>query len=372
MIHTTRALRYLSTFCAILFAVAGCRVYGKYDSTARAEDKACLVPEELHAVEPPLVEPFAGQGITIDYARLVPRPNPRKGVDMDYARTIQGDSQAVEQVYYDASQGNERARWLVCIYEVAARFMGREAARYLASLKCQTAVNCSVNFDALPFSEDTASGMRLLSQVGKAFDDQAKSAGLKQDLIANGLTLLIGVRAASNIRTGGTAPPRTNARPPDRVAKQPYDPHVQRAELEAANPGKVKSSTVPRPEHPNVKLAGQRHPVTNIVYDQRGFPIFDDIAIFETRLARNAWIDKSSKAHMQAATRDLRTAIRNGRVSRSKFTPEQQKAIEAGEAKIPGYTWHHHQDPGRMQLIPSEYHKQSAHVGGHRLWKDAK
>jgi hypothetical protein len=36
--------------------------------------------------------------------------------------------------------------------------------------------------------------------------------------------------------------------------------------------------------------------------------------------------------------------------------------------KPDGYTWHHHQDHGRMQLIPREIHEATGHTGGFSLW----
>ena len=35
-----------------------------------------------------------------------------------------------------------------------------------------------------------------------------------------------------------------------------------------------------------------------------------------------------------------------------------------------GYTWHHHQETGRMQLVVREFHGASSHTGGSRLWGD--
>nr|WP_147635543.1 HNH endonuclease [Risungbinella massiliensis] len=33
------------------------------------------------------------------------------------------------------------------------------------------------------------------------------------------------------------------------------------------------------------------------------------------------------------------------------------------------YTWHHHQETGRMQLVYSAIHnKGKPHTGGHRIW----
>ncbi len=34
----------------------------------------------------------------------------------------------------------------------------------------------------------------------------------------------------------------------------------------------------------------------------------------------------------------------------------------------PGFTWHHHQDVGRMQLIDRDFHRWVRHLGGNSLW----
>jgi hypothetical protein len=87
-----------------------------------------------------------------------------------------------------------------------------------------------------------------------------------------------------------------------------------------------------------------------VVFDPRGFPIFDDVAAFETRLPQSvASVMKRRRTHFEAATRDLADSIRRGQVPGSQFTSEQLRAIMAGRAKIPGFTWHHHQQFGRMQ-----------------------
>ncbi|WP_244527425.1 HNH endonuclease [Lihuaxuella thermophila] len=33
-----------------------------------------------------------------------------------------------------------------------------------------------------------------------------------------------------------------------------------------------------------------------------------------------------------------------------------------------GLTWHHHQQTGRMILIPSDVHFAAKHTGGHKIW----
>lgn len=73
-------------------------------------------------------------------------------------------------------------------------------------------------------------------------------------------------------------------------------------------------------------------------------------------------------AHKRAATRKLREDIKDGKIDRSIFTAEQFAQIEGGRKKIDGYTWHHHQDTGRMQLVSRDLHNWIKHLGGNALW----
>lgn len=148
----------------------------------------------------------------------------------------------------------------------------------------------------------------------------------------------------------------------------PYDPHQVRQYLTDRYPGGVKSRTVPKPNSKNVRLAGKAHGKTGVPFDQRGFPIFDDKAVFETRLPPNVAALQNRPAHFRAATAQLRDAINQGQVPRERFTPEQLEAIMAGDENIPGFTWHHHQDVGRMQLVPGETHGETGHMGGFKMW----
>lgn len=44
-----------------------------------------------------------------------------------------------------------------------------------------------------------------------------------------------------------------------------------------------------------------------------------------------------------------------------------QAALEIGETPY-GYTWHHTETPGRMQLVPSVIHDAARHRGGQSIW----
>jgi DNase/tRNase domain of colicin-like bacteriocin len=68
------------------------------------------------------------------------------------------------------------------------------------------------------------------------------------------------------------------------------------------------------------------------------------------------------------ATRQLKQAIeRNPNLSRQ-FTQEQLNAINQEKDRIPGFTWHHHQEPGKMQLVPTRIHGRTGHTGGRDIW----
>lgn len=151
---------------------------------------------------------------------------------------------------------------------------------------------------------------------------------------------------------------------PSRGSNGYYDPQEWRKYYDDFYNGNVTSTTVPPFNGKNVKLAGQRHPDTGVVYDQRGFPIFDDVAKFDTRFTGSDFKNASYQTQMRMSTRDLRTTIQNNQQLRSQFDPDQLQAIESGKPNIPRLTWHHHQDSGRMQLVPRQTHKDTGHIGG--------
>ncbi len=154
-----------------------------------------------------------------------------------------------------------------------------------------------------------------------------------------------------------------------RINKGPYHPRRMQAHLEGQYPGQVTSHTVLKPNIRNAKLAGSSHPVTGVPFDERGFPIFDKYMKYETRITQT--IEKRDFIlHMREATRSLREALDRGSVSKTLFNEHQLAAIQKGRAQIPDFTWHHHQESGRMQLIPKDIHTSTGHVGGNQTWKN--
>ncbi|MFJ5771008.1 HNH endonuclease [Psychrobacillus sp. NPDC093180] len=118
----------------------------------------------------------------------------------------------------------------------------------------------------------------------------------------------------------------------------------------------------------NKALAGGKH-VKGVDYDILGFPIFkgDDVK-FSLKLKENLY-KATDDTQFKESTRLLKEAIEQGKTTTEIFTTKQLRDIENGEARIKGLTWHHHQVPGKMQLVVSKTHKVN-HLGGNKLWGD--
>lgn len=149
----------------------------------------------------------------------------------------------------------------------------------------------------------------------------------------------------------------------------PYNPHAMQSMLVSEyGAGNVHPHTLLLAGQRNAHLAGMRHPITGIVYDARGFPVFDGVTVFETRLASKLAYEGTRSAHQVAATKALKEAVKTDERLAAQFSKKQLEAIQSGSSHIPEYTWHHHQDTGRMQLIPRPLHRETGHIGGAKLW----
>jgi len=104
----------------------------------------------------------------------------------------------------------------------------------------------------------------------------------------------------------------------------------------AAKP-KTPASTKPPRNH---QLAGKKHPVTGVPFDKDGYPDF------------------SQYRHPQVP--DVRIELTGTRGG-----DERAANAKAGLSGTPkGYTWHHHQDTGLMQLVKRTVHDKTGHTGG--------
>ena len=73
------------------------------------------------------------------------------------------------------------------------------------------------------------------------------------------------------------------------------------------------------------------------------------------------------KAQFKECNLLLNEAISKDPALKSKFTEAQLEQI-ASEKNPAGYTWHHNEEVGKMQLVDSDLHDLSRHTGGRYMW----
>lgn len=108
----------------------------------------------------------------------------------------------------------------------------------------------------------------------------------------------------------------------------------------------------------------------SVRYDANGFPMFN--ARGDVYLPPNKLSVGSRATHDAEASRILGRST-DDQLRGAGFSNADIAALRRGEVPD-GYTWHHHQDVGRMQLVRSSEHDALAggHTGGWSLWGDAR
>lgn len=120
---------------------------------------------------------------------------------------------------------------------------------------------------------------------------------------------------------------------------------------------------------PRVKLglpgmADKIHKKTKVRFDSKGFPKFK--SFYSVKL-RKKYLRETRERHFYMANKILyRDICFNARL-RAKFSKNQIRELEDYETPT-GYTWHHHQDKGVLQLVESEVHAKTSHIGGYSIW----
>lgn len=167
--------------------------------------------------------------------------------------------------------------------------------------------------------------------------------------------------------TPGTTPLRS----PPVTAPQPFTlpmPFWARVAALVLSPGTAHApGPVPECEkarsHRNEHMAGQRHPVTGVLFKENGYPAFEPIV--EIIIPEELRGPEVSDARQFAdASRQLRERLERRPMLESSFSPEQLEAIKKGWPRIPGLTWHHHEDGMTLQLVDRDTHTRTGHSGG--------
>ncbi|SCA87120.1 hypothetical protein BGLY_3297 [Bacillus glycinifermentans] len=113
-------------------------------------------------------------------------------------------------------------------------------------------------------------------------------------------------------------------------------------------------------------LKNDKHPITGVPYDKDGFPIFE---VKHTLPLDKADYKKTRTAQFSILNKKLYKQIKENPIIQKDLglTDKEVLMLQAGFTPKK-YTWHHHQIPGRMELVDSEIHAKTGHTGGQKIW----
>lgn len=126
----------------------------------------------------------------------------------------------------------------------------------------------------------------------------------------------------------------------------------------------------------NSQLEGKNHPETGVPFERKEvetetgekkegvFPVFD--SEFDVQLPEELEQTKD-KEQFNHCNEKLKEAVEKDSKLKEKFDDEQLEQIENGDTPD-GYTWHHSEDKGKMELVDSEIHAKTGHTGGKTVW----
>ncbi|WP_174729253.1 HNH endonuclease [Mesobacillus harenae] len=128
----------------------------------------------------------------------------------------------------------------------------------------------------------------------------------------------------------------------------------------------------------NSHLAGDIHPETGVPFMEKSvelpsgevvtgsFPIFDPA--YQVQLPEEMYL-QSDHTHFSYANVELYEAIHNNPSAAAELGLTNQDVQGLSEGTTPsGYTWHHHEEVGVLQLVEQETHHNTGHTGGRELW----
>lgn len=132
----------------------------------------------------------------------------------------------------------------------------------------------------------------------------------------------------------------------------------------------------------NEKYKGMENPDTGIRYVEKTITINgveitvvvpEFPSIFDVEIPSEIW-EKGDTAIFKYCTEKLKEYLDANPEAKANFTSEQLDIIEkicSGEMRnprIPGFTWHHSEIPGKIQLVDFKTHFDTRHTGGDFLW----
>lgn len=111
-------------------------------------------------------------------------------------------------------------------------------------------------------------------------------------------------------------------------------------------------------------MAGKVHKKTKVEFDNNGFPKFK--ARYTIYLKKEDY-GKSREAHFNYANKEVYKKAIDSKLVRKLFTKKELAQMKMGNTPEK-YTWHHHQDKGKLQLVSRKIHSEVNHIGGYSIW----
>jgi len=147
-------------------------------------------------------------------------------------------------------------------------------------------------------------------------------------------------------------------------------------EAEAEAPDTLSGETDHYIETRNDELLDSSHPVTGVEFHEQSimlpsgehitgvFPSFDSVS--DVQLNEGMYLE-SDYVQFSYANAELAHQIDAQTGLEDQFTSTQIEQIYLNQTPD-GYTWHHSETPGSLQLIEEETHSLTGHTGGRELW----
>lgn len=126
----------------------------------------------------------------------------------------------------------------------------------------------------------------------------------------------------------------------------------------------------------NSGLEGQAHPVTGVEFERKVvvneagesvegvFPQFE--SVFDAQLPEGMELSTDAD-QFNECNRQLKERFDCDPDFRERFDERQKENIEDGQTPY-GYTWHHSEEIGKMELVDYDTHQKTAHTGGRSIW----
>ncbi|MEH7235360.1 HNH endonuclease [Bacillus sp. JJ1562] len=127
----------------------------------------------------------------------------------------------------------------------------------------------------------------------------------------------------------------------------------------------------------NDALAGDVHPETNIPFIEKTvevpdgtivgtFPVFE--SVYDVQLQEDMYL-QSDSVHFTYANYELYEAIESNQALSQELGLNSTDIQQLAQGNTPeGFTWHHAEEAGLLQLVDEETHHNTGHTGGRELW----